>query len=58
MLLATGNYTVLKGGGMSVVAFRSSDIIKNRHIQPLSEDIVQKDLQDSYLKILKQFLGK
>lgn len=32
------------------------NIIKYHNIQPLSEDIVSSELQEDYLKILKQFL--
>jgi hypothetical protein len=33
------------------------NIIKKSFIQHLSEDIVSSELQEDYLKILKQFLG-
>jgi hypothetical protein len=36
---------------------KCSNIIKDKYIQSLSEDIVSKDLQDEYLNILKKFLG-
>lgn len=36
---------------------KCSNIIKDKYIQSLSEDIVSKDLQDKYLDILREFLG-
>lgn len=36
---------------------KCSNIIKDKYIQSLSEDIVSKDLQDKYLDIMREFLG-
>ncbi len=36
---------------------KCSNIIKDKYIQPLSKDIVSKDLQDKYLDIMREFFG-